>query len=220
MNSYATGNVKSTRHDAGGLVGHQGNFGDNLIMNCYATGNVVAVGNAGGLLAHQVINSGSNMIVNSYATGNVTAETNAGGLVAQQVANNGMNFIKGGFSTGNVSAGNSAAGGIVGVQSAVVDLGMNSNVDNYRYEKVTVNGVIPTENSPTGIHGCFRTAAQLVTQSTYIDNNWVFVAAGPWVWDVQGYPKLNIGAEKFPFPSAFATAAIITSILPHSSTGI
>jgi len=80
-NCYATGYVKATKGNAGGLVGWQSS---GSITNSYATGEVV--GNpAGGLLGLQSIGVLLGNITNSYATGHVSG-TSAGGLVGKQTS--------------------------------------------------------------------------------------------------------------------------------------
>ena len=73
-------------------------------------------------------------------------------------------------------------------------------------------------NDPSGFHGGVKTAAELTAKSTYAGSvasgggGWLFndssPAPGPWYWDSRGFPKLNIGAENYPF--SFAVITITT----------
>ena len=213
-NSYAKGNITATIGNAGGLLGEQytGRGGDSIVKNCYATGNIVARGNyVGGLIGTQNtfgndLPSSSNSIQFSYATGNATTTAStAGGLVGFQYADGyNSNNIVCSYAIGNVSATTDTVGGLAGWQYSI---GINSNNSiraSYRYQLATVNGVVRTENTPNSRHGGIKTAAELTTKSTYTDNSWLFndspLTAGPWYWDSGNYPKLNMGAEEFPFP--------------------
>ena len=102
--SYATGNVRYGRWNAGGLVGTN----DGTIINSYATVNVSGTFDAGGLVG---VNSGT--INNSYATGVVSGLYGyiAGGLVGR---NHGDGAIAGSFAVGDVSGESRIVGGLVG----------------------------------------------------------------------------------------------------------
>jgi hypothetical protein len=131
-NSYATGNVKGTTNNVGGLVGLSngkessisnsyatasvsggtyvgGLVGQNksIISNTYATGNVEGTGvDIGGL-----VGLNNSLISNTYATGSVKGTTNnVGGLVGQ---NSNSGKISNSYATGNVS-GDYYVGGLVG----------------------------------------------------------------------------------------------------------
>jgi hypothetical protein len=209
VNCYATGSVTAGNDYAGGLVGYQfASSGSSIIENCYATGNVTA-GNdyAGGLVGYQFYTAGGNSsIVNCYATGNATAGNDyAGGLVGYQYTDSfDGSSIENCYAMGNVTAGNNFAGGLVGQRTIS---GTNSIADSYRYAGVVVKvgGVaVAMTDDPTDIHGGIVTAAQLMTQSTYTGNGWLFNPASQWRWDARGFPKLGFGDEEFPF-GAFAT---------------
>ena len=200
--SYATGNVTSFTTPgssalAGGLVGTTLSR-ETRIENSYATGNVTtAKGITGGLVGYL-----QGYIENSYATGDVTASHQAGGLVGSQVT--GGN-ITNSYATGNVTATDGEAGGLVGLR----DPSAGAITDSYRYAlaEVTANGgPVDMSVNPGNIHGGTRTAAELLTQSTYSNNGWRFTPAysptpiGPWHWDVpRRFPKLNLGTESYPF---------------------
>ena len=205
---YATGNVVS-ENEGGGLVGIQvGNSGGNdSIKNSYATGNITANSyDAGGLVGHQG-NDGACSIENSCATGDVKALGNAGGIVGHQLSNSGSNSVKSSYAIGNiVTSDDYDAGGLIGKQD--IATGSNTITSSFRYINLTVNGTVLTENTPGNRHGGVKTADELVTQTTYSDNNWVISATGPWYWDSRGFPKLNLGTENNPFQ--FALASIIT----------
>jgi len=195
--SYATGNV--TGRIGGGLVGIQGTLGS--ITNSYATGNV------SGDIAGGLVGSQYGSITNSYATGNIGDFYHSryiGGLAGSQ----GRGSIKNSYATGNLVG--REPGGLVGGWSRDISI-----TNSYRYINLTINGMnpteytltsffgtiitVPTENMPDGIHGGILTAAQFMTKATYTDNDWLFYPDGPWHWDERGFPKLNIGAEDFPF---------------------
>jgi len=200
-NSYAIGNVASNGGvNVGGLVGQS--FGS--IENSYATGSVNGFMGAGGLVGSHSNSS----ITNSYATGSVSG-TGAGGLVGSQ---NNSSIINS-FASGNVT-GTHTTGGLVGQQS-----GINTITNSYRYQFMTVNGVVRTENTPNDRHGGIVTAVQLMTRATFEDNGWLFndstPTAGPWHWDAAGFPKLNIGTESSPF----RFPVITTSTLPAVTVG-
>ena len=198
-NSYATGNVVGSRR-IGGLVGMQ--FGSS-ITNSYATGNVRGIYRIGGLLGHQY--SGS--IANSYATGNVHGGIRGaryiGGLVGSQDLRGRsahyfpLDVIKNSFTTGNI-IGYHNVGSLVGRRNSYSKL-TNSYYYINLYINLTINSEKNIENTPDGIHGSTLTVAQFMTQATYVDNGWLFYPDGPWHWDERGFPKLNIGAENFPF---------------------
>ena len=115
-NGYASGSVRGTETDAGGLVG---THYEGVIKKCYAIGNVTGKGNVGGLvgsnrsrsLGYEVgkAGTGKGTILNSYATGNITGENNIGGLVGYIF----QNKIENSYATGNVK-GNNNIGGLVG----------------------------------------------------------------------------------------------------------
>ena len=228
-NSYAASNVNSSGNYVGGLVGHaqcpiSNNYakGDvsggssvgglvgwqerGSIENSYATGNVNSSGNyVGGLVGDQYGSSSNIDITNCYATGNVSGAYYVGGLIGDS-----SGVVSNNYSTGNVSGNN--AGGVVGRQYISNSVITNS----YRYQLATVNGAIRTENTPNGVHGGVKTALELMTKATYTGNFWLFndsaPTAGLWHWDERGFPKLNIGAESFPFPR-------FTSLFPGSGSG-
>ena len=189
-NCYVTSNV-SGKSRVGGMVGQL--YG--AITNSYATGNVFGSGRGsdsavGGLAGYQ---SSGGSIRYSYATGNVYGYNYVGGLVGEQHGS-----IENCYVTGNVaSSGGVNAGGLAGYQ------GDNTSIRNsFRYANLTVNGSIRPENNPNGIHGGTVTAAWLMTKATYTANDWLFsdsATTGPWYWDARGFPKLNMGKEKFPF---------------------
>jgi hypothetical protein len=223
-NCYATGNV-SGNMSAGGLVGSQQstsnisiNNGISIIMNCYATGNVDSNKHAGGLVGDQY--NGSS-ITNCYATGSVSGNGNVGGLVGWQLIYNKLCTITNSFAIGNISGYDSqSTGGILGTftfiwestfSASSISLPLHIANNNFRYQDMAINGVvIPTydpESAPNERHGGTVTKNQLMTRSTY---NWIFGATGPWYWDDEGFPKLNMGSEKFPFTWGVPSMPVIT----------
>ena len=203
---YSTGDITGTGNNIGGIVGQQAtdNNSNNGIINCYSTSSVTGSDKVGGLTGHQRANDNSdNSITNCYATGYISSTVNnVGGLVgAQEGSNSSTNQIINCFDTGDVD-GISQAGGLVGDQIGSV----NSIVNSYRYQFAKLNGVdIPPghpNNGPTGRNGDITTTAdQFMTQATYSLNGWTFGASGSWYWDnSEKFPKLNLGAEVYPFP--------------------
>jgi len=191
--SYSTGDV-SGKNYIGGLMGYQ-DYGNT--KNSYSTGDVSGNNSLGGLVGHQ--NSG--IIANSYATGNTNGNDNIGGLVGECYNNK----IENCFTTGNVS-GNDNVGGLMGCHYDYNNYDGEIRIsNNYRYQLATRNGVVipAASNDINGIHGGTKTAAELMTKTTYTGNSWLFndstPTTGPWYWDNRGFPKLNIGTENFPF---------------------
>ena len=188
-NSYATGKVSSKGWYVGGLVGGQ-NRGS--ITNSYAIGEVSGNLSVGGLAGYQY----QSVIMYSYSTGNAIGDYYVSGLVGGQESG----YIKSGYATGNVGGGNHV-GSLVGFQNGN---SVNRITDSYRYQNSTVNGVVLSDDAPSGVHGGIKIAEELSTEATYSGNSWLFndsaPAAGTWHWDERGFPKLNLGTEKFPFP--------------------
>jgi len=204
-NSYTSGNISATDSHAGGIVGWQY---EGKITNSYATGNITAtIDNAGGIVGLQHYGS----IANSYATGNIKSSNCAGGLLGIQY----YGSISNSYAIGNVISSNNT-GGLVGCQWQ-----SGSITDCYRYQSAAINGEIHTENTPSGIHGGIKTAADLLTKATYRGNSWLFndtsPTVGPWYWDNNGFPKLNMGNEIYPFP--FRPPTITTTALPAGIVG-
>ena len=187
---YATGDVYANGSQAGGFAGYQAS---GTITNCYATGNISTASNAsqvGGFAGFQ--NSGA-VITNCYATGTVSAYSAAGGFAGNQNSNNSISNC---FATGDVtSTGGAFSNGILWYQQS----SGNSLTNNYRYDGMKINGAVSSADEPNGKMGGIKTAAELTTKATYEAGGWVFGQNGPWYWDGEGYPKLNIGTEKFPF---------------------
>jgi len=192
MTCYATSNIISTGDNAGGLVGYQY---EGSITNSYATGDVSSVGNIGGLVGYQ---TSSSQITNSFATGNIVSTgDNSGGLAGYQ---DGGSSIENCYAMGNITSTGENTGGLVGNQSS------DSTITNsYRYIYLTINGDLISTVDPSGNHGGVRNLTQFKTQSTYSDSTtlggggWLFNPYGPWHWDDEGFPKLNMGVEENPF---------------------
>jgi len=113
------------------------------------------------------------------------------------VGNSKNTSITNSYATGNLS-GSESAGGLVGASENC------SIINSYRYINLMVNdAIIPpddTLSAPDKRHGGVKTALELMTQTTYTNNGWLFYPSGPWHWDEEkNFPKLNIGVEKFPF---------------------
>ena len=197
-NSYATGNV-SGNHMVGGLVGGRtGHFSN--IENSYTTGAANRVSSIYGLVGIQ----GYSNTENSYATDNVSGYTGVRGLVGWQhnySFDDPSDTIKNSYATGNIR-GNIDVGGLVGYQGSGNYEVIITN--SYRYQNATINGVVLSENTPNGRNGGIKTSAELMTKATYTSNSWLFndtvPTAGPWHWDISGYPKLNMGTEPWPWP--------------------
>ena len=203
---YSTGVIAGAGNNIGGIVGQQAtdSLSNNDIINSYSTSNVSGSDKVGGLVGHQKANDNSdNSITNCYATGYILSTVNnIGGLVgAQEATVSSNNQIINCYATGNVD-GFGQAGGLVGDQIGSV----NNVVNSFRYQFAKLNGAdIPSgdpNNGPSGRNGDITTTAdQFLTQATYISNGWTFGASGPWYWDnSEKFPKLNLGAETYPFP--------------------
>ena len=208
----------------GGLVG---NVENGSIANCYATGNVRGYSVVGGLAGLLYGLSSTASITNSYATGNVTvSDYGAGGLVGEQSAYSstaiGATSITNSYSTGNVS-GRNQVHGLVGSVVSVVG-GTNTITRSYRYQLVTVNGAVRSDNTPTGVQGGTRTADEFMNKATYTNNFWLFndsvPTTGPWHWDGRGFPKLNIGSEDLTFPFTQSTPGITINTQPRETTTV
>ena len=214
-NSYATGNVTGSSYGGriGGLVGTL--TGTSSIKDSYARGNVSSTyyGSTGGLVGYI---GDASTVINSYATGNVTGPRNynqySGGLAGRMEGNSN---IAGSIATGNVTGYyNNQTGGLVGTIS-------NSFiVDSYRYNYAEVNGAVLTENNPSGRNGGILTPTQLTSRTTYSNNGWHFSPSGPWHWDGSGFPKLNMGAETYPFPFNENIPIISINRQPAASTTV
>jgi len=198
--SYATGDV-SGNLNVGGLVGLQDGF-NSSITNSYAVVNVKGRNNVGGLVGGRPL-GGS--ITNSYSTGDVTGDLNVGGLMGS-----GGGSIVRSYAVGNIT-GDTNFGGLVGFLIG------NGITYSFRYEGLTINGNIITDSALR--HGLALSADELMTRATYEDNGWLFHAVGsdnPWHWDPSGFPKLNIGLERNPFPWF---PRITTTELPSGTVG-
>ena len=203
---YSTGDITGAGNNIGGLVGQQAadNIGTNSIINSYSTSSVAGSDKVGGLTGHQKADHNSdNSITNCYATGYISSTVNnTGGLVGEQEGSNtSTNQVINCYATGDVD-GIGQAGGLVGEQIGSV----NSIANSFRYQFAKLNGAdIPSgdlNNGPSGRNGDITTTAdQFMTQATYTSNGWTFGASGPWYWDnSEKFPKLNLGAEVYPFP--------------------
>ncbi|MCL2671161.1 MAG: SH3 domain-containing protein [Clostridiales bacterium] len=185
--SYAATPVRGGKYYVGGLVGGQTG---GAITNCYATGNV-AGSYAGGLVGAQSNGAG---IGNCYATGNVTGGANIGGLLGYQGIGSSIACA---LSTGNVS-GTANVSAAVGRQYTAGSGILNC----YRYDLLTVNGAIIPDSDPNSapdkLHGESLTEEYFISSITYELLDWLF--ADVWSWHGTGYPKLNLGAEPWPWP--------------------
>jgi len=104
---YSTGAVNGG-HYVGGLVGES----TSAISNSYATGSVTGtVGDVGGLVGYNY----GGTVTRGYATGTVMGASYVGGLVGVSTGT-----ISQSYATGNVTASNLTAGGLVGVNGAVI----------------------------------------------------------------------------------------------------
>jgi len=201
---YATGDVSGSRRGgyAGGLIGMMDGHGS--VSTSYATGDVSnSEGNAGGLMGCLYDSN----VTDSYATGDVSGSASGGGLVGY-MANGG---IKASYVTGSVRSANNC-GALVGLQDIVYggDTITNTFENCYRYESVKVNGVVVTDNDPNGEHGGKVSEALLRSKATYqtTHTNWQFDSDEAWHWDAEGFPKLGMGKEKFPFRFGGKTATL------------
>ena len=233
VSSFAEGDVSAGGFNAGGFVGLQfsDESGSNAkIENSYATGNVSGVNYVGGFTGQQgsSLNSVAT-ITYCYATGNVSGDYAVSSFVGFQyfTSTGGNNSITGSYATGNIICSTSQYGGIVGLQEIGAAGSINTITNCYRYVNLTVNGsVIPTTDPDSATnrkHGGVVTADNLMTKATYTGNSWLFndsaPAAGPWNWDVRGFPKLNLGTENFPFPFV-ATPVIAINTQPQANTTV
>ena len=183
-NCYASGSVRGHSY-IGGLTGTiQNCVGDSIysgfkykgiIARCYAMGNVSGDNRIGGLAGENA----SSEIRNSYSTGSVTGNSVAGGLVGNVYiypyagGGNGFAVVDRCYSTGKVIGG-TQTGGLIG------------KYGNGGPQRV-VNSFWDTQTSgwTTSIQGIGRTTAQMMTQSTF--TNWDFVNT----WHMNGYPVLK-----------------------------
>lgn len=232
-NCYATGSVKGN-NIVGGLVGEQRSGGVSSIQSCYTRSNVSGYVYIGGLVG----DSGAS-VANCYTTGNINGEFGAGGLVGYQSSG----FIANCYTTGNISCLDSS-GGIAGAQassssmtscyatgnlSGMFNIGMligmkNGNItSSARYQLALLNGTPVSmgdmESVGSGRHGRTESASNLMTKKTYEDNFWLFYDSeevGPWYWDSEGFPKLNMGTEVFPFDFSAVVPVITITVQPQA----
>ncbi len=115
----ATGQVRGSADNVGGLVGHhQAHAGTASIAQSHASGTVTSMGsNVGGLVGHNEAWRGTAHIANAYATGQVTGRDYAGGLVGYNDALEGRALISCAYVTGVVAATGAIVGGLVGMNS-------------------------------------------------------------------------------------------------------
>jgi len=115
-NCYVTGIVSGNSDFVGGLVGW--NY-LGTVENCHATCTVIAefLGGAGGLAG---LNTST--IKNCYSDGEITGKQVVGGLVGQNGTNDdgGIGRLENCYSTANVTATTMLAGGLMGINDAIV----------------------------------------------------------------------------------------------------
>ncbi|MEI8377065.1 MAG: GLUG motif-containing protein [bacterium] len=112
--SYASGSIKSTASNTGGLLGNvNSSFGSCSIASSYASGSVAGVSNTGGLVGSFY----NGNISSSYSTANVLgSNNNTGGFIGY--ADYSTNLITTSYSTGNVVGANTHTGGFIGFCSS------------------------------------------------------------------------------------------------------
>lgn len=117
--AYATGQVRGSADNVGGLVGHsEAHTGTASISQSHAGGAVTATGsNVGGLVGHNEAWRGTARIANAYATAQVAGRDYAGGLVGYNDALEGLALISHAYATGAVAATGAIVGGLVGMNS-------------------------------------------------------------------------------------------------------
>lgn len=182
-NCYATGTV-SGRINAGGLVGHNW---DGTITNCFATGDVSDENgwSLGGLVGY----NHPGTITNCYSTGNVSGFMEVGGLVGA----NRDGTIANCYSTGVVT-GTRQVGGLMGSNS-----GGTIAASFWDRQRSGLSIMCGEQDQGTGCDdGCGRTAAEMQTESTFLQAGWDFVREGANgtedVWAIcegRGYPELS-----------------------------
>src|SRR6056297_2517155 len=151
-NSHSSCTVTSQNSPGyiGGLVG----YNRDTIVNSYSTGDINGVDNLGGLVGLNEIDS---YIINSYSKSSVTGDSIIGGLV-------GWNYqaeITNSYSTGTVT-GNKQVGGLVGLVEPT------TNTTHSYWDKET-SGI------DTSLDGTGRSTAEMLSDTTYLNNTWDFV---------------------------------------------
>ena len=146
--SNCTVNAEATPSYSGGLAG----FSNGPIEKCYSTGNVSGKDYIGGLTSSSTVT-----IIDCYNKGNVSGDSIIGGLVGI----NHKGSIANSYSTGTVS-GDKKVGGLVGAIKSPSE---------------TTNSYWDTETSgmDTSREGSGRTTAEMLSDTTYLNNTWDFV---------------------------------------------
>ncbi len=158
--AYATGQVRGSGDNVGGLVGHhQAHAGTAAIVQSHASGTVTSTGsNVGGLVGHNEAWRGTARIANAYATGQVAGRDYAGGLVGYNDALEGLALISYAYATGAVAATGAIVGGLVGMNST-------GQVEHSFYALTDAGGQ-PINRSPSA-GGQGRTLDALKQRSTF-----------------------------------------------------
>ncbi|MBW6515719.1 MAG: T9SS type A sorting domain-containing protein [Candidatus Cloacimonetes bacterium] len=191
-NSYATGNVVSTTHWIGGLVGGNGGLFEALIIDSYATGAVQGNASVGGLVGE---NNNHGIITNCYALGSVygsnqsTSQFGAAGLVGELRIGATVEYS---YSVGHVS-GNPPLGGLIGYDRGGTVLFSYWNTE--------------TSNQNTSAGGLGLTTEQMVMQNSF--QLWDFND----VWQIielLTYPYLQNNPQTPP-PSPYTLSLILVT---------
>src|SRR6056297_3560678 len=151
-NSYSSCTVTSQNSPSyiGGLIG----YNRDSVLNCYSTGDISGVDYIGGLVGY---NDWKIPIINSYSRSNVTGDSVVGGLAGWNVSG----FITNCYSTGTVT-GNQKIGGLV------AKLYPPTTTTHSYWDKET-SGI------DTSVEGTGRSTAEMLNDTTYLNNTWDFV---------------------------------------------
>jgi len=167
---YSTGEIHSTGHSSGGLMGYS--WGD--VIQCFSACQVTAGMSVGGLLG---LNSG--FVSDCYSLGNVQGEDSVGGLVGSN-----LHAVIRCYSAGAVESTDGWPGGLCGF---------------YLSSSETVDGFwdIQVSGCTTSGGGAGRTTVELKTAAMFLDAGWDFIGETAngiediwWIDEGQDYPRL------------------------------
>src|SRR6056297_188358 len=148
--SSCTVTSQSAQSYIGGLIG----YNRDSVVNCYSTGDVSGIDILGGLVGSTIDYSN---IINCYSKSSVSGDSLVGGLV-------GWNYkgkITNSYSIGTVT-GNKKTGGLVGFVT-------ETTTTTHSYWDKETSGV------DTSLEGTCRSTAEMLSDTTYMNNTWDFV---------------------------------------------
>src|SRR6056297_2443398 len=149
-NSHAscTINAEGIPSATGGLIG----VNDGILQNCFSTGTINGKNDIGGLAG-----ANTDDILNCYSKTSVNGDSVVGGLVG--VNANGV--ITNSYSIGTLT-GNKKLGGMVGIS-------YSSSATTHSYWDKETSGI------DTSLEGTGRSTAEMLSDTTYLNNTWDFV---------------------------------------------